>query len=135
MKVTAVPLVINIGTLVILRLVPFGPIWEEARFQYYWADYQTIVQKVESGEWQPEDSGTLLLPARYHHLSADNGRIWVERQDNTFTIFFVTEQKGLGQFAGYLYRADGRPPQGSGLLGQWRYLLPKGPNWFYCISG
>lgn len=134
-KVTAVPLVINMGTLVILRLVPFGPVWEEVRFQYHWADYQTIVQKVESGEWQPDGSGTFLLPAHYQNLSVDNGRIWVEQQDNHMAVFFVTEQNGPGQFAGYLYRSDGRPPQGSGLLGQWQYVLPKGNKWFFCVSG
>ncbi|NJN55978.1 MAG: hypothetical protein HC804_15245 [Anaerolineae bacterium] len=133
-KVTAVPLVINIGTLVILRLVPFGAIWEEARFHYHWPTYQTIVQKVESGDWQPDGNGIIMLPAQYQDLSADNGRIWVQQEGQAVTIFFMTEQHGIGQFAGYLYRSDGRPPQGSGLLGQWHTLIPKRQNWFFCVS-
>lgn len=135
LKVTAVPLVINIGTLVILQLVPFGLIWEEARFQYHWPDYQAVVARIESGEWQPDSSGVITLPTRYQTLSADNGRIWVHQKDTTLTIFFMTEQRGLGQVAGYLYRSDGRPPQGDAPFGPWRHVTPKQAKWFFCISG
>ncbi|MCL4267710.1 MAG: hypothetical protein KJ069_31355 [Anaerolineae bacterium] len=135
MKVTAVPLVINIGTLVILQLVPFAVIWEEARYRYQAPNYEAVVQRVASGEWQPDASGILLLPARYQNLSADNGRVWVQQEGETVTIFFLTEQHGFNQFAGYLYRSDGRPPQSSVFWGQWHTIIPKQPNWFFCISG
>jgi hypothetical protein len=134
-KVTAVPLLINIGTLVILRLVPFGLLWEEARFQWHWQSYQAVVEQVEADTWQPDINGTITLPSNYAHLSADNGRIWVHTEVGTMAIFFVMEQRGENQFAGYLYRSDGRPPQPGDFLGQWRYIIQKQPNWFFCVSG
>lgn len=135
MKVTAVPLVINIGTLVILHLVPFASIWEEARYRYYAPYYQAVVQKVESDEWQPDDNGILTLPGQYHNLSADNGRVWVQRDGTAVTIFFMKQQLGVNEFAGYLYRSDGRAPQSGPLWGQWQTIMPKQPNWFFCVSG
>lgn len=134
-KVTAVPLVINIGTLVILQLVPFAAIWEEAQYRYHAPQYQTVVEKVESGEWQPDANGTLLLPAQYRSLSADNGRVWIQRDGTAMTVFFLTEQQGFNQFAGYVYRSDGRPPQSDGFPGQWHTIILKQPNWYFCISG
>ncbi|HUM71227.1 MAG TPA: hypothetical protein PLK31_20545 [Chloroflexota bacterium] len=134
-KVTAVPLVINIGTLVILQLVPFAAIREEARYRYHAPNYQAVVQKVESGEWQPDASGTLLLPTPYRNLSADNGRFWIQRDGEVVTVFFLTEQQGFNQFAGYVYRSDGRPPQNEGFPGQWHTIIPKQSNWYFCVSG
>lgn len=134
-KVTAVPLVINIGTLVILQFVPFGAIWEEARYRYRVPNYEVVVEKVESGEWQPDSNGRLALPGQYQNLSADNGRVWVQRDGTAVTIFFMTEQLGLNVYAGYLYRSDGRAPQSSPLFGQWQTIIPKQPNWFFCVSG
>ncbi len=132
--VTAVPLVINVGTLVILQFVPFGAIWEEARYRYRVPNYEAVMQKVESGEWQPDSNGILTLPEQYQNLSADNGRIWVQRDGTAVTIFFMTEQLGLNEYAGYVYRSDGRAPQNSPLSGQWQTIIPKQPNWFFCIS-
>jgi len=134
-KVTAVPLVINIGTLVILQLVPFAAIWEEARYRYHAPNYQAVVQKVESGEWQPDVSGALLLPTPYRNLSADNGRVWIQHDGEVVTVFFLTEQQGFNQFAGYVYRSDGRPPQNEGFPGQWHTIIPKQSNWYFCVSG
>jgi hypothetical protein len=92
------------------------------------------VQKVESGEWQPDSNGMLTLPGQYQHLSADNGRVWVQRDGTAVTILFMTEQLGFNQFVGYVYRSDGRAPQSSILWGQWHTIIPKQANWFYCIS-
>lgn len=135
LNLTAVPLIINVGTLVILRLVPFGPIWEEVRFQWHWQNYLAVVQKVESGEWQPDSTGMIALPPAYRSLSTDNGRLWVQQTGETTMIFFVTELRGPNQFAGYLYRSDGRPPEVGDFSGQWRHINQKEPTWFYCISG
>lgn len=134
-KVTAVPLVINIGTLVILQFVPFGAIWEEARYRYRVPNYEVVVEKVESGEWQPDSNGMLTLPGQYQQLSADNGRVWVQRDGTAVTIFFMTEQLGLNKYAGYLYRSDGRAPHSDGFSGQWHTIIPKQPNWYFCVSG
>jgi len=81
--------------------------------------------------------GTLIitLPPAYRSLSADNGRVWVNQNGAELSIFFVTEQWGVGQFAGYMYKANGRPPQSGEFQGQWRTILQKYPNWYYCISG
>ncbi|MCP4362871.1 MAG: hypothetical protein GY796_33115 [Chloroflexi bacterium] len=134
LRVTAVPLLINIGTLIIIRLVPFGVIWEEASFRYHWHQYQTIVQKIETGEWQPDTNGIVTLPSAYRSLSADNGRVWVSQNDAELSIFFVTEQRGLNQFAGYMYHANGRPPQSGEFQGQWHTILQKYTHWYYCVS-
>ena len=49
-------------------------------------------------------------------------------------VFFATEQAGPGNFAGYLYRSDGNPPQPGDFGGSWRYVAQQQPNWYFCIS-
>lgn len=133
LRVTAVPLFINIGTLIIIQLVPFGVLWEEIRFQTHFYQYQAIRQHVESGEWQPDGQGFVRLPAMYAHLSADDGRLWVEQSGGT-AVFFVTEQRGLRQFTGYYRHSQGWPPQSGEFQGQWRAIVPKRGGWYFCIS-
>lgn len=133
LRVTAVPLFINIGTLVIIQLVPFGVLWEEIRFQTHFYQYQAVRQQVETGEWQPDDRGFVRLPAMYAHLSVDDGRLWVERRGGT-AVFFVTEQRGQQQFAGYYRHSQGRPPQSGEFQGQWRVIVPKRGGWYFCLS-
>jgi len=130
---TAVPLFINIGTLMVIHLVPFGVLWEEVRFQTHFYQYQTVLQKVDSGELKPDVEGKVFLPTSFSHLSADDGRIWLN-QGNGTSVFFVTEQYNQAQFAGYFRHVDGRPTQSGEFQGNWQAIVHKRGGWYYCIS-
>lgn len=133
-KVATIPLFINIGTLIILRLVPFAALWEDARFQWYWSDYQNVVQMVESGEWVVDADGQLTLPPALQRLSPMDGRVRVYREGDQVSLFFSTHQLDAGLIAGYIYRADSRPPQAGQFGGQWQAIAPKRSHWFYGVT-
>lgn len=133
-KWAALPLFINVGTLMIVQLVPFTQLWEAARFHWRVGQYENVVQLVESGQLVAGESGTLMLPDEYRSLSPVDGRIAVETSEGVTAVFFFTEQKGPLEFAGYLYRSDLNPPQQGEFLGRWQYVLPKQAHWYYCVS-
>lgn len=133
-KWAALPLAINIGTLIIVQGVPFGTVWETARFRWRQGHYEMVVQLVENGELTVGDSGTLLLPDAYRYLSPANGRIAIEKEGETTAIFFFTEHNAPRNFAGYLYRSDNNPPNQGDFMGRWRHVSQKRANWYYCVS-
>ena len=133
-KWAALPLVINLGTLMIVQLVPFADLGEAWRFRWRISQYEGVVQMIEAGELLPGENGVVTLPAAYQHLSVDNGRIWVETAGGETAVFFATEQSGLVNFAGYLYRSNGNPPQPGDFGGSWRYVAQQQANWYFCIS-
>ena len=133
-KWAALPLVINIGTLIIVQLVPFPDLWDSLRFRWRISHYEAVVQMVESGELVAGESGVINLPEAYAYLSADNGRIWSAKDGETITLFFFTERNAPRNFAGYLYRSDSSPPQQGDFLGRWRFVAQKQAHWYFCIS-
>lgn len=125
----AVPLLINIGTLIIVQGVPFADLWEQARFQSNLSAYEQIVDMVETGALLPDADGYAALPSRFRRLS-ENGRILINQSDGITRIFFFRHQSAAS-LTGYLYRSDGAPPQGE-FGGSWTEVRGKRPFWYYC---
>lgn len=134
LKVAAVPLVINVGTLLIVRFVPFGSLWQEMCFQSNMLRYEEVIQLVENGVFAPDAAGYAILPFRYRSLSDDGRTIRIETSDEATRIFFYTNRQTDKNFSGYFYSADNNPPQTGQFDGRWRYVVQKRPNWFYCSS-
>ncbi|MCB8982644.1 MAG: hypothetical protein H6659_02360 [Ardenticatenaceae bacterium] len=124
-----VPLLINVGTLIIVQGVPFADLWESVRFQSNLTAYEQVIDLVEAGELLPDESGSTALPFGYRRLSA-NGRILIDSSGGVTRVFFYRRQAADG-LAGYLYRADGAPPQAE-FGGGWTVVLGKRPFWYYC---
>ena len=133
-RTAALPLFVNLGVLAIIYLIPYPSLWEELGFRWQFGSYTAVANLVESGAIQPDENGVAWLPPRYRHLSADNGRIVILKENGTTAILFITQQFSPTQFAGYVYRSDNTPPQTGDFGGQWRVIQPKRPQWFYCIS-
>ncbi len=133
-KWAALPLAINLFTLIIVQLVPFADLWETARFQLRLGHYEVVVAMVASGELAPGESGVIYLPEPYRYLSTDNGRISIQTEADTTAIFFFNERNAPRNFSGYLYRSDNNPPQQGDFLGRWRYVEQIRPHWYFCIS-
>ena len=128
----AMPLLINVFTLIIIQFVPFAAVWEEMRFQMNSSRYNRVVEQVESGQLQPDANGNVRLPSSYRGISR-GGRILVETRGGvTSILFFSTAQSGAN-VAGYLYRSDGALPRDE-FGGNWRYVVEKRPFWFYCAK-
>ncbi len=133
-KWAALPLAINLGTLIIVQLVPFADLGEAMRFRWRISQYQDVVQMIEAGILLPDESGVVTLPEAYRHLSADNGRILIESDGEAVVVFFFSEQNGQGNFSGYLYSSDNNPPQQGDFLGSWRYVTQQQAHWYFCVS-
>lgn len=133
-KVAAVPLVINLGTFLIIRFVPFGGLWQELRFQGNMLRYEEVVQLVENGALSPDADGYAVLPFRYRTLTNDGTTIRVDTNGDVTRIFFYTSRHAEQNFSGYFYSSDNNPPQTGEFNGRWRYVVQKRPYWFYCSS-
>ena len=129
-----VPLFVNIGILLIIQLVPFTQLWQEARFQWHQPGYRTVVQNIENGTWPPGNDNHVALPAAYQHLSLDDEQVWVQQDDTATAILFVTSRSEANDFAGYIYRSDGRAPQVGEFDGHWVTVVQKRAHWYYCVS-
>ena len=133
-KWAALPLAINVFTLIIVQLVPFADLWETARFQVRLGQYEAVVALVEAGELVPGESGVIYLAEPYRYLSTDNGRIAIQTEGDTTAIFFFNERNAPRNFSGYLDRSDNNPPQQGDFQGRWRYVEQIRPHWYFCIS-
>ncbi|MCA9916814.1 MAG: hypothetical protein KC445_02630 [Anaerolineales bacterium] len=130
----ALPLLINAGTLIIVQFVPFGALWEGARFRWRLGYYEVVAEMVENGELKPGENGLALLPERYRLLSPANGRIAIEPTEAGTAVFFFNEQSTPQNFSGYMYRSDNNPPAQAEFNGRWRHVVQKDTHWYFCIS-
>jgi hypothetical protein len=129
-----VPLVVNIGTLLIIQCVPFTAIWLDLEFRWNWKGYNKVIKLVEEGEIEAEDHYLVTLPTEYRHLSKGGGQIMVNTRDDVTQVFFFTFRGVLDNFSGYMYRSDDNPPQPGDLGGDWKQVERKRPHWFFCAS-
>lgn len=130
----ALPLIINLGTMLIIQFVPFDHIWEDVRFTWQQADYEEVVVLVQQQALLPNAAGKAPLPAQYRHLSNDAGQIWIAQDGAETMVFFPTEYVSTTQYAGYFYRTDNQLPQDGYFNGHWRLAAQKRPFWFFCVS-
>ncbi|MBE2223090.1 MAG: hypothetical protein IAF02_16225 [Anaerolineae bacterium] len=128
--VAAMPLIINLFTLIIIQFVPFAAVWEEINFQVNSNRLNKVVDMVETGQLQPNPDGSLALPFSYRALSA-GGDIQVEHNNGATSIFFISSQQSQHDIEGFIYRSDGRLPHDE-FGGNWTYVAAKRPFWFYC---
>lgn len=133
LSVAALPLLINLSTLIIVNLVPFASLGQTLRFHWYAPAYTAVVRLVESGELTSDSTGFASLPPAYRHLST-GGRIMVQHTPERITLFFFTRRFSATAFAGYMYRSDPSVPRSGDFGGSWQELRPERPYWFYCLS-
>ncbi|MCB8944911.1 MAG: hypothetical protein H6658_14270 [Ardenticatenaceae bacterium] len=129
LKLAAIPLFINISTLLVVYLVPFAEIWQDLRFQWRWDDYNEVVRLVEAGQISAGAMGEAQLPDTYGYLSV-NGRIHISRQAEATYIFFTS--RTTSQTTGYLYAGNNQLPSSANWHSGWQYVVQKRPNWFLC---
>ena len=134
LKLAAIPLVINVGTMMIVQLVPFGELWDELQFSWHQQSYASIVTQIEQQQIVPNIVGKAPLPYRYRHLSDDGGQVWISQRGDQLLIFFPTEYAGPQSFSGFLYQPDNHLPQDGEFGGKWRLVEEKRQSWFFCVS-
>jgi hypothetical protein len=97
-KWAALPLAINLFTLIIVQLVPFADLWETARFQVRLGQYEAVVALVEAGELVPGESWrglsgrTIPLPVDgqrpYRHSNRSRHRhLFLQRAQRAAQLF------------------------------------------------
>lgn len=133
-RLAALPLIINLGTMVIMQFVPFDHMWEDMRFTWQQARYEDVIALVQQQALLPDVNGKVALPPQYRHLSGDAGQIWIAQDGAETMVFFPTEYVSPEQYAGYFYRTDSQLPQGGDFNGHWRLVAQKRPYWFFCVS-
>lgn len=130
--VAAMPLLINLFTLIIIQFVPFAAVWEELNFQMNGNRYNSVVEMVEMGQLQSNPDGSFELPFAYRDLS-QGGDIFVETQNGTTSIFFIAARQSEHEVEGFIYRSEGKLPHDE-FGGNWNFVAEKRPLWFYCAK-
>lgn len=128
-----VPLLINLGLVLLVIFMPFDNVWETSRFRLYAGPYQYAAQLAINGQLTAEPSGEFLLPVGYRYLS-DGGRVALQQRGEATYIFFYTRRDAGGNHVGYMYRSDGSFPEtvlfSTGA--HWQRIERRAPGWFYC---
>jgi hypothetical protein len=130
--VAAMPLLINVFTLIIIQFVPFAVVWEEITFQAYGSRYNKVAEMVETGELPTNLDGSVTLPLAYRGLS-HGGHVLVENQNGVTSVFFISSRQSDQKVEGFIYRSDGQLPRDE-FGGNWRSVVEKRPFWFYCAK-
>jgi hypothetical protein len=128
--VAAMPLLINVFTLIIIQFVPFAVVWEEIHFQVNGNKYNKVVEMVETGQLQASPDGSMPLPFSYRGLS-HGGHAQIENRNGVTSIFFISSRQSANNMEGFMYKSDGQLPHDE-FGGNWRYVAEKRPLWFYC---
>ncbi len=133
-KLVAIPLLVNIGTLLIVHTVAFDRMWENARFTSMAYGFELVVDDIKNNEIVPASDGYAMLPESYRYLSSNGDLIRIDRSDDVLTVLFFADYESTDQFTGYIYRSDGSPPSSSLFEVDWRFLHQRGPNWYFAVS-
>lgn len=133
-KIVAIPLLVNMGTLLIIQTVSFDRMWEDARFAAMSYGLSEVVTKVESGELMPDSAGYVVLPLGYRHLSSNGSRIQVDQRNGIVTVLFYGKYNSPNEFTGYVYRSDNSPPPADIFGVQWRLLNQRRERWYFAVS-
>jgi hypothetical protein len=100
----ALPFAICVATLLALQYAPLQQIYLSQNFWRHRADRDRIVQRVDSGELQPNvdyDKSLIALPRRDAHVSA-GGDIVIEDVDEGVYVLFLTSRGLKHYFSGFL---------------------------------
>ncbi|MEM7331522.1 MAG: hypothetical protein AAF490_05495 [Chloroflexota bacterium] len=134
-RLVAIPLLVNIGTLLIVHTVAFDRMWENARFSSMAYGFEQVVEQIENNEIAPASDGYAILPESYRYLSSNGDLIRIERSGaDVLTVLFFADYESANQFTGYIYRSDGSPPPSSMFNVDWRFLHQRSANWYFVVS-
>ena len=133
-KLVAIPLIVNIGTLLIVHTVAFDRMWENARFSSMAYGFEHVVEQIENNEIVAASDGYAVLPASYGYLSSNGNLVRIERSNDVLTVLFFADYDAPNQFTGYIYRSDGSPPPSSMFNVDWRFLHQRSVNWYFAVS-
>lgn len=100
----ALPFAICAATLLALQYAPLQQIYLSHNFWRYRADREKIVERVDSGELEPNvdyNKNLIALPRRDAHVSA-GGDIVIEDVDDGVYVLFLTSRGLKHYFTGFL---------------------------------
>ena len=133
-KLVAIPLLVNVGTLLIVNTVSFDRMWENARFSSMAYGFEQVIEEIEENEIVADSNGNAVLPASLRYLSSNDSTIRIEQSDDVLTVLFFADYESPTQFTGYIYRSDGSPPPASMFNVDWRFLNQRATNWYSAVS-
>ena len=131
--ITALPLLIQLISLLILIFVPFTAIILKIDYNCNLEERQKVVSMIENGELALGKNGLIQLPPDLKHLSKGGGEIMVDRKDGTLKVLFFTFRGILDSCAGWAYRSEGEPNRNdfNQDIHEWKKMKE---NWFYISS-
>ncbi len=124
------------SVVMIISAVVFSRKLEDKLFEWRAAQYEQVIQLIESGELQTTQGIMAQLPIQYRHLSACGGEIAIDQSDNVTRVLFFTYRGYLSEIGGYIYRSDDLEPQANDFgailkYPGWDTTIRKKPHWYY----
>ena len=133
-KIVAIPLMVNLGTLMIVQAVPFDMMWQNIRFSSMMYGFEGVVEKVETNELLADGQGFVVLPLGFRHLSANNNMVRVDRADGVLSVLFYLNYESPDHFSGYIFRSDQSAPPTNIFGAEWRVMSQQVENWYFVGS-
>ena len=135
---TSIPFIIQLVTLVLILTVPFNALAVEWNDRAHRVKRENVVQMVQEQQLQPNvrhNAALIRLPSEYRHLSRGGGEIVVHGIGDNLQVLFFTYRGLVDNMAGFVYSADGRPPDDLD-FGITKLLEIKqfSPNWYWFSS-
>ncbi|MFS0725727.1 hypothetical protein [Paenibacillus sp. 1P07SE] len=120
---------------VLALVVPFTAISLQLDHRSHRAEREAVVQMIAEGQLQPNvdyNPSLIRLPEGYRHLSSGGGEIVAHQIGDNLQVFFFTYRGMIDNMAGFVYSADGSPPDEERFgVTQLLELKPFGPRWYW----
>lgn len=133
----AIPMTINLITLLVVIFTPFTDIMLNLDFKLNLKDREKVVSMVQSGELKPNVSyneSLIELLDKYKHLSQGGGEIIVHKDGERFKIFFYTFRGVIDNFSGFAYISDESRLLKTDFEGDFEQIKKEKEHWFWGAS-
>ena len=128
---TLLPLTIQVAASLVIVFVPLSSVTMKLDFRLHQAERERAVELLRAGALPPPNEyGLVALPLAMRHLSRGGGDIIVEDEG----VLFFTVRGVVDNFSGFVYRADGMPPDPGAFGGDPLETTRMNARWFYVES-
>lgn len=131
------PFIIQLLTILLWLFFPFTQVMLDIDFKINKSEREEVVNMVENGTLKlnvPNSSDAIQLPKKYKHLSKGGGKIFIEEENNQYSILFLTNSGILDSFSGFVYSPKDKKPSQNDFDGDIKEIKKVDKYWYFVVS-